>query len=71
MTYSQLVEFCGNERQAWFLSQRLPYQNMTQDQLVTEVLKIMCRAKERIERSPGRPNITLQNVGGHRRDTLR
>jgi hypothetical protein len=66
MPYSQLVEFCGNERQAWYLSTRLPYQNMNEDQLVTEILKIMCRARERVA-GPA----AIEYIGGQRRDTLR
>ena len=68
MTYPELVEFCGDERQAHFLSTRLPYQQMSESELVDRVAALMVRVKERTHR---RPNITLQYIGGQRRDTLR
>jgi len=34
MTYPELVEFCGDERQVHFLSTKLPYQRMSEAGLV-------------------------------------
>jgi len=34
MTYPELVEFCGDERQVHFLSTKLPYQRMSEAELV-------------------------------------
>lgn len=59
MTYSELVAFCGNERQAHYLSTRLLYQQMSERQLEDEVLRLMIRIKER-QAGLGRPNITLE-----------
>ncbi len=75
MTYTELVAFCGNESQAYFLSTRLPYQWMTERDLEDQIIRLMVRVKERLAekeaRRLGRPNITLEYVNGHRRDTLR
>jgi hypothetical protein len=60
MTYPELVEFCGDERQAHFLSTKLPYQQMTEAELVDRVAALMVRVKER---TPGRSNLTLEYVG--------
>jgi hypothetical protein len=70
MTYPELVEFCGNERQAYFLSTKINYREMTAKQLENAVIVLMCRVKERTVHR-GRPNITLEYLGGCRRDTLR
>jgi len=69
VTYPELVEFCGSERQAHFLSTRLPYQRMSESELTDAICNLMVRVKERTQRR--RPNITLQYIGGIRRDTLR
>jgi hypothetical protein len=75
MTYQELVEFCGNEGQAYFLSKRLPYQQMSVRQLEDEVIRIMVRVKERQDaeedRRSGRLNITVEYVNGERRDKRR
>ena len=33
MSYEQLVEFCGDERKAYFLARHLPYKTMTAAQM--------------------------------------
>lgn len=74
MTYAELVDFCGNERQAYFLSTRLPYEQMSVRQLEDKIIQIMIRVKERQDKEDrrlGRPNITLEYVNGERRDKRR
>lgn len=74
MTYQELVDFCGNELQAHYLSTRLPYEQMSVRQLEDEVIRIMVRVKERLDKEDrrlGRPNITLEYVNGERRDKRR
>jgi hypothetical protein len=60
MTYTEWVEFCGDERKAY-----LPYQDLTEHALTEKVIELM-GAKERIE-GPA----TINYFGGIRRDTLR
>lgn len=74
VTYPELVAFCGNERQAYFLSKRLPYQYMSVAALEDKVIQIMVRVKERQDKEDrrlGRPKITLEYVNGERRDKRR
>jgi hypothetical protein len=68
MTYSELVDRCGNERQAHYLATRLRYQDMSEQELEDEIIRLMLRVKER---QLGRPNITLEYVNGERRDKRR
>ena len=32
MTYPELVDFCGSERQAWFLAKQIDYKRLTEDE---------------------------------------
>ncbi len=70
MTYRELVEFCGDERKAYFLSRHLPYQDLNETALTEMVADLMVRAKER-QSGP----IQIELLGGqnfaYRRDKQR
>jgi hypothetical protein len=66
MTYPELVEYCGDERKAYYIAERLPYRDMTEHALTEKAIELMVRAKERAS-GPAR----LELIAGQRRDTLR
>jgi hypothetical protein len=66
MTYTELVEFCGSERQAHYIAQRLPYRDLSEFALTEKIIELMIAAKERAS-GPA----TIKYLGGIRRDTLR
>jgi hypothetical protein len=68
MTYPELVEFCGDEGQAYFLSTKLPYQRMSESQLTDAVLALLVRVAERAHH---RAQFQLEYIGGQRRDIIR
>jgi len=60
MTYPELVEFCGDERKAYFLSRHLPYQDLNETPL-TEMVAHGARkgaAERAIAQQESRPDIT-------------
>jgi len=65
MTYPELVEFCGDERQAHFLSTRLPYRDLSEEQLIEHVAALMVRVAER------RVRVAVLEYQGERRDNKR
>ena len=65
MTYDDLVAFCGDERQAHFLSTRLPYRDLSEEQLIEHVAALMVRVAER------RVRAAVLECRGQRRDNQR
>ena len=65
MTYPELVEFCGDERQAHFLSTKLPYRDLSEEQLIEHVAALMVRVAER------RVRAAVLECRGERRDNRR
>jgi hypothetical protein len=50
MTYNDLVRFCGNERQAYFLAGKIPYREMSEQQVENAVLALLVHVAERAHR---------------------
>ena len=68
MTYSELVEFCGDERKAYFLSSKIDYREMSEADLTDAIANLMVKVAERTQH---RRQLRLEYIGGRRRDTLR
>jgi hypothetical protein len=66
MTYPELVEFCGNERQAFRIAELLPYRDLDETTLAMRVIDLMVTTAERIS-GP----VKLEYLGGIRRDQIR
>ena len=65
MTCPELVEFCGDERQAHYLSTKLPYRDLSEEQLIEHVAALMVRVAER------RVRAAVLECRGERRDDKR
>ena len=70
MSYQELVDFCGgNERQAWYLSHRLAYRHLEEEDMVQAVVCLLISGY--VSPEWANSEAAVEYCGGQRRDVVR